>query len=121
MELNINSYYFYGIAFSLLAVGSFLFVENPQEYFALAIALSAILFNHYALVRGGKALVNQKGRSLLYFIGKFFALAFGLLTSVHLMPNKVILPFIIYIISLFILAMSMVIAVKSEGRLTHEN
>jgi hypothetical protein len=93
------------------------FLNGLNEYLGYFVGLLGVVLNHLFLMLGGRNLIiartvddGNKGaavKGFVYLILKFVILAWALVMSVQLMPNKIFIPVIVYIYMLFILVISL--------------
>lgn len=93
-------------------LASLLFVQSVKEAFGIFFIFFATMCNHFFLIEGTDlTIVNPnklKPKQILirvipYFFAKFMILIWGFYIGVHFMGARVIIPIILYVMSIFIL------------------
>lgn len=122
-KINLKKYFLSLFILNLVAA---LFVQDKNDLYGGLIILIATLCNHVLLIEGVTLIVlNQKNltpkavlfRAIPIFLGKILILVFGIYIGVHFMGPRVIIPVILYVISIFILVLS----IKKVDRLEKED
>ena len=111
-KINLNKYLL--LSFSLTGVTLF-FSRNFYDVAGILIVYVATITNQLMLVSGSSELVDsvrydvkrKKLKIVALFIIKLLVLLMGLSLAIHFMGKRVIIPLISYILTIFILIISM--------------